>query len=248
MTSNVDTDLKFSFDRLCKVAQDNGHKHGWGVSWLENGELRLEKDKQPIWESERASSLIQEIKSNLIVVHARKNASQEPSKVRSHPFLHEALGKQWIFAHNGTIKCPEPRGHIPESDVDSERFFCHLLDVLEQSDRQLGFKSEEEIVLEALRMSIRETKIVTALNFILANSQNLYVARLCEKNEQYYDLRYLRRSWKNKVSRKVGKRPEEVAVVFSSERLSEESWKHLGNGQLGVVPVGTAEELRVLDL
>lgn len=44
MTSNIETDLEFSFEKLCQVAKKNSHKHGWGVAWLENDELRLEKD------------------------------------------------------------------------------------------------------------------------------------------------------------------------------------------------------------
>lgn len=175
MTSNIETDLKFSFEELCEVAKKNGHGHGWGVAWLENDELRLEKDAESIWESERASSLIRDIRSKLIVVHARRNPSQEPSKVRSHPFLHEALDEQWIFAHNGTIKCPEPTNHTPESDVDIERFFCYFLDMLEQTSDGCRFETEEELVLKALGKSMEKTKIVTALNFILASKQNLYV-------------------------------------------------------------------------
>lgn len=248
MTSNMETELKFSFEKLCEVAKKNSHEHGWGIAWLENGELRLEKDKEPIWESERASSLIRDIRSKLIVVHARKNSSQKPLKVRSHPFLHEALGEQWIFAHNGTIKCPEPINHTPESDVDSEIFFCYFLDVLEQVSDQYRFETEEELVLEALRKSMEKTKIVKALNFILASKHNLYVARLYETNPHYYTLKYLKRSWKSEVGERLGKRPEEVATVFSSEELSEEPWTQLANGEIGIVSVGFPEKLRVLPM
>lgn len=248
MTSNMETDLKFSFEKLCEVAKKNRHEHGWGVAWLENGELRLEKDKEPIWESERASSFVRDIRSKLIVVHARRNPSQEPSKVRSHPFLHEALDEQWIFAHNGTIECPEPINHTPESDVDSEMFFCYFLDMLEQTSDGCRFEIKEDLVLEALRKSIEKTKIVTALNFILASKQNLYVARLYEANPDHYTLKYITRFWKSEVGERIGKKPKEVATVFSSEELNEEPWTQLSNGEIGIVPVGFPEKLRVLQL
>jgi glutamine amidotransferase len=244
MTSNIETNLKFSFEKLCEVAKENSHEHGWGVAWLENNKLRLEKDKESIWDSERARTLLRDIRSKLIVVHARKNSNQKPLKVRSHPFLNKALGEQWIFAHNGTIECPEPINHTPKSDVDSERFFCYFLDLLEQINDRCQFEKEEELVLAALRKSMEKTKIVTALNFILASKHNLYVARLYKANPDYYTLKHLTRSWKSEVAEKVGKSPGEAATVFSSEDLSKEPWTPLANGEIGIVPVGLPEKLR----
>lgn len=248
MTSNVETNLMFSFGKLCGIAKAKSHEHGWGIAWLENGEFKLEKGQESIWKSEKAGSLIQDILSKLIVIHARKNPYQEPSKIRSHPFLHEALDTQWMFAHNGTIECPQPMNHEPESDVDSERYFCHFLDLLEQIDGQGQFEAEEDLVLEALRQSLEKTNVKTALNFILANKRNLYVARLYETNPNYYTLKYLTRSWESKVGERIHKQPKEIATIFSSEELSEESWTPLKNREISIVAVGSPTKVQVRSL
>ena len=210
--------------------------------------LRLEKDKEPIWDSERARILIRDIRSKLIVVHARKNPNQKPLRIRSHPFPNKALGYQWIFAHNGTIDCPKPVSHTPKSDVDSEKFFCYFLDLLEQINDRSQFEKEEELVLAALRKSIKKTKIQSALNFILANKHNLYVARQYKANSNYYTLKYLVRSWKSEGGEKLGKRTGEVATIFSSDDISKERWTPLENGQIGIVPVGFPEKLTLRKL
>ena len=139
VTSNLETDLKFSFKRLCEIAKANSHKHGWGIAWMKKDKLVVEKDENPIWESEKARSLIRNIRSKLIIVHARRNPSQMPSKIRSHPFLHTSLNTHWVFAHNGTVRCPKPIYHKPQSDVDSERFFCYFLDTLQEVSKHGQF-------------------------------------------------------------------------------------------------------------
>ncbi len=56
-------DLTFSFKKLCDIARKYNHKDGWRIAWLENDELKLKKGKEPLWESECARSVIQDIKS-----------------------------------------------------------------------------------------------------------------------------------------------------------------------------------------
>lgn len=138
MTSNRKTNLLFSFEKLSKIAEEYSHNDGWGIAWLdEHNRFELHKGSKPIWKSRTAQRHIRNVQSNLIVVHARKSRKNDVSRKRSHPFKHIALGREWIFAHNGEVNLPphfgeKARRHRPRSDVDSEKFFCYLLSTMEK--------------------------------------------------------------------------------------------------------------------
>jgi len=248
MTSNRRTNLRISFDKLSKIAQLYSHKDGWGIAWLDrHNRFELHKGPKPIWESRTARRLIQNVQSNLIVIHARKSKKNDASRKRSHPFKHVALGREWIFLHNGGIDCPTPLRHRPRSDVDSERFFCYLLDVMEiiNSSKTLD---EKKLVSAALKETLKNTTVKTALNFVMASPKNLFVFRYYNTNPDYYNILYLKRFWKSKKGLELNKKVGEIATIFSSQPLSEdEKWYPLENTRLVAVPTGIPEKLETLD-
>lgn len=254
MTSNVKTNLHFSFNQLSKIAKDRSHEDGWGIVWLdENNCFELHKGFLPIWRSRAARRHIRDAESNLIVVHARKSKRNDASRQRSHPFKHVALGREWIFAHNGEVKCPEPLGrkmrkHRPRSDIDSEKFFCYLLNIMEKfnGDKNLN---EKNLVRKALQEALKKTTIISALNFILVSQKNLFVFRYCKEKPDYYSIWHLARSSKSNKGSELDKRKGEWAIVFSSQPLSkDEKWLLLKNPQLLVVPIGFPKKLELLSI
>ena len=246
MTSNCKTDLLFSTNKLFKIAKERSHKDGWGIAWLnEHNCFELHKGSKPIWESRAARQIIRNVQSNLIVVHARKSEKNDATRKRSHPFKHVALDREWIFAHNGGIDCSAPRRHRVRSDVDSERFFCCLLDSME-SIKTGESQDEKKLVTAALEDTLKVTKVRTALNFILASRRNLFAFRYYRRDPDYYNIVYLTRSWKDE--KELSKGPGECATILSSEPLSKEKWNPLGNTYMMVVPVGAPKNLKVLSV
>ena len=70
--------------------------------------------------------------SRTYIAHVRhKTMGGEPTHADTHPFAREMGGRDYCFAHNGTLDGPAwdlPLGHHrPLGETDSERFFCHLL-------------------------------------------------------------------------------------------------------------------------
>ena len=66
------------------------------------------------------------------LAHVRhKTIGGEPNHADTHPFARELGGRDYCFAHNGTLDGPAwelPLGaYRPVGETDSERFFCHLL-------------------------------------------------------------------------------------------------------------------------
>lgn len=108
---------------------------GWGVVWRDMGILHQEREPLPGCSSARFSSVIDSLRSDLIVAHVRK-ARWPPVNTlgNTHPFVHPCCGRQWVFAHNGLV--PEmvniesvnrEKACRPVGETDSEFAFCHLL-------------------------------------------------------------------------------------------------------------------------
>ncbi len=245
MTCNLKTDLKLSFKKLCEVARKHGHGDGWGIAWLDDGGFSLEKHGKAIWEDDRAWRLIKSIRSRLIIIHARKRSAVSPraADVNSHPFLHRALGRDWVFAHNGWVNSPKPRGNLTSEGVDSEKFFLYLLEVIEEAGRE-----EPDAIPEALKEALspsRGVEVKSSLNFILASKSYLYAFRYYIHNPSYYSLYWLTRTSRNS---KIKKQAGEVALIISSEKLSNEPWKPIENGQMLIAEVGRPKSHKLLKI
>jgi len=72
------------------------------------------------------------VKGKIIISHVRWASKGDVAYHNTHPFVRELFGREWIFAHNGTIirELPNPRFYEPIGETDSEKAFCIILDHL----------------------------------------------------------------------------------------------------------------------
>jgi glutamine amidotransferase len=135
MECNVPTDIVFSFTALSmRGGQTGHHSDGWGLALYHGPFARLLLEPAPACDS----SLARYVRDNpiptlLAVAHVRKRTVGRVCMENTHPFKRVLWGRDWIFAHNGTL--PEvharPLGDFaPVGDTDSEHAFCWLLSQL----------------------------------------------------------------------------------------------------------------------
>jgi predicted glutamine amidotransferase len=137
MNCNVPTDICFSFTGFHhRGGRTDEHDDGWGIAFYEGRGCRLFIDTTPACES-AVAALVKSypIRSLSVIAHIRKATVGTIAPENTHPFVREMWGRYWSFAHNGTLKgfeLPphEGRRYLPVGDTDSERAFCHLLQVL----------------------------------------------------------------------------------------------------------------------
>lgn len=107
---------------------------GWGLAWYPDRSLAIVKEPVEWGASQYARFLASDarIESKIYLAHVRhKTVGDEPSHADTHPFGREWHGRDYSFAHNGTL---DDRvwdlmldGHRPLGRTDSEHFFCHLM-------------------------------------------------------------------------------------------------------------------------
>ena len=113
---------------------------GWGLASWESGAFRLSKEVIPGHQSELFAQLSCNTHSDLIIAHVRKASFPLVIDMsNTHPFQRVCCGKEWVFAHNGTVPdivemelSNEHQVCHPTGGTDSEYAFCHLLSRIAQ--------------------------------------------------------------------------------------------------------------------
>ncbi|WP_435019730.1 class II glutamine amidotransferase [Tundrisphaera sp. TA3] len=190
------------------AARGDENPDGWGLGWYPDQSLAIVKEPVKWGASHYAGFLSSyaRIESRIHIAHVRhKTVGDEPSHADTHPFSREVGGRDYCFAHNGTLEGPIwdlPLGdHRPMGRTDSEQFFCHLLGRIKAwgpLDTRAAWERLYEFLAEANRMG--------KLNVLLSDGRRLFC---------YHDLG----GWKGLNFRKVRIGADEIRH-FGDETLS----------------------------
>lgn len=154
-----------------------GNADGWGLAWYPDQSLAIVKEPLRWRESLHTVFLesYHQLRSCLYIAHVRhRTTGGEPNHADTHPFARELAGREYCFAHNGTIRAPQEeltlRRFHPIGATDSERVFCHLLDALALGDGQLSAPPSWQWLHRKLAALNRHG----LLNCLLSDGQRLF--------------------------------------------------------------------------
>ncbi|HEX5803551.1 MAG TPA: class II glutamine amidotransferase [Azospira sp.] len=176
MNCNVPTDICFSFTGFqARGGATDVHADGWGIAFFEGRGTRVFLDPQPSCSSPIAA-LVRHypIRSKNVVAHIRKATQGSVALENTHPFMREAWGRYWIFAHNGHLPdfAPPLDGSVlPVGNTDSERAFCWLLQTLRDDCGKTS--PDHDRIFEAAHRVACEVGALGEFNFLLAGSDFL---------------------------------------------------------------------------
>jgi glutamine amidotransferase len=176
MNCNVPTDICFSFSGFqARGGATDVHADGWGIAFFEGAGVRVFLDPQPSCTSPVAQ-LVRDypIRSKNVVAHIRKATQGTVALENTHPFMREAWGRYWIFAHNGHLPAFAPAldgSFLPVGNTDSERAFCWLLQSLRRDCGEIP--PGHDCIFETAAQVAREVGTLGEFNFLLAGSDFL---------------------------------------------------------------------------
>jgi len=123
-----------------ELPEGEGNPDGWGIALYPDGKaVQITKEAIPAASSKLSEflSTYEHFCSKIFIAHVRKASRGVVTYSNSHPFSREVMGREFSFAHNGTIRgfrrLPFGR-HKPVGDTDSEHLFCHILNFIEQKN------------------------------------------------------------------------------------------------------------------
>jgi predicted glutamine amidotransferase len=210
MAMSFDAPVSPDFSIREFAARGEENPDGWGIGWYPDRSIAIVKE--PVkWGASRHAGFLEShgsVRSRIVLAHVRyKTVGAEPSHADTHPFARELGGRDYCFAHNGTLGGPAwqlPLGaHRPVGDTDSERFFCHLLHALARRGAPLDSPGDWRWLHETLASANAHGK----LNVMLSDGHRLFI---------YHDVN----GWKGLNFRKV--------------RVREGRTRHFGDDTLSV--------------
>ncbi len=228
LSANKPVGVRFAWRGFVRRGRE--HRHGWGVVFYPDGKSALcIKEPEPSVESRMASFLKDVIRSKVVISHVRKASEGGITYSNTHPFVRELFGREWAFAHNGTLEpklMPEPKFYRPVGETDSEKAFCVLMDRI----RELGRGADERDIARTIEETALELSQLGDFNFLMTDGETLYAFW-----SGYASLHYVVRAppHRSRVSLRDEdfevdlsrlKEPDEVTTLVATRPLTNERW------------------------
>ena len=120
-----------------ELPEGKGNPDGWGIAlYPDRKAVQLIKEAIPAATSKLCEfvSSYEHMRSRTFIAHVRKASRGIVTYRNTHPFCREAMGREYSFAHNGTVRLSRKflsGRYRPVGGTDSERLFCYILDYIE---------------------------------------------------------------------------------------------------------------------
>lgn len=196
---------------------------GWGMALWEGRGVRIFKEPVSALKSALYGHLsaMESLVSPVWLVHVRETSVGGNTADNTHPFSREWMGRDYAFAHNGTLKdfptaAVGPRFH-PTGATDSEWACCRLMDAMAAAFP--GIRPGESFMDLAgappvFEGACREIDEWGRFNLLFSDGRHLWVYRDAEG--------YKGLCW----------RSTEAGALIASTPLDKEHWEELEPGRL----------------
>lgn len=158
--------------------RDHENADGWGLAWYPDRAAAVVKE--PVrWQDSTYTGFLETyhgLRSSVYLAHVRhKTVGGPPTHADTHPFVRELGGRDYCFAHNGTLhqfreRLPLGRYYRPVGTTDSEHLFCHLLELLARRGEDLAIPD----AFRWLHGTLAEVNRLGKLNCLLSDGRRLF--------------------------------------------------------------------------
>ncbi len=188
------------------------HPHGWGLSYLSDGDMTIEKESLQASKSNYLKELLSvPIASTVLMAHIRYATIGNVDRKNCHPYCRrDCCSRKWILIHNGTIfDYPLLDKYFKRQcgETDSERILMHIVHEINRAQREkcgaLNFRERFTVLDNIISHMAKGNK----LNLIIYDGEYMYV-HTNYRNSLYY---------LNQSS----------ATVFATYPLTNDDWQNV---------------------
>jgi len=159
---------------FARIARDSREYqgHGWGCSWLENGEWQVYRNIKPIWED----SMRKFGKTSLLLAHARSAFRDEGIVVDNNmPFI----SRDTSFIFNGELQGVRIR---EAGRIGAEKIFNYI-QRFNKGDTHTALKKGIGIIK-------KRTRYIRAMNIIMAQPTSINISSIFSQEPDYFQLHH----------------------------------------------------------
>lgn len=223
------------------------NRDGWGVAFYPDKAAQIFKEPRKATASPLSKFLkdYPEISSKIFICHVRLGSVCGVTYMNTHPFSHELNGREYIFAHNGTLRNFErlPIGRFRKIGcTDSEHAFCHILHNIEE--RGITQWTNEDF--RWLNNKLKEINNYGTFNCLFSDGELLFCYYdkngyngLCfvHRKAPYGQVRLLDEDFAINLAEE--KDPTQTGFIIATTRLTNERWENFHPGELIVLKGGS---------
>ena len=215
------------------------HRDGWGLSWLEDGRVRVAKAPRRADDDPELDRLLHTVTSTGFLLHLRwATPGFGLSYADTHPYTH---GGRIALGHNGALYAgtrlpelvpPQLAAHR-QGTTDSEVFFLHVVAETEEHPLAEGLVRAVGRVIDFCTPSSLNSVVLTQDEIAVVVSYDPDQAPphpgvdgVSRPDSEYYRIRC---------------RISDEAVVFASSGFPQAGWADVANGTVATVRLGTTE-------
>jgi glutamine amidotransferase len=159
---------------LAQIAENSKEfqGHGWGCTYLVDGEWIVYKNIKPIWKDDLSSFG----STDLLIAHARSAFKDQDIHVENNmPFI---TGDH-VFVFNGELRGVKIR---ETGRIGAEKIFNYIL--------RFNKGDMSEAIRRGIDIIKKRSRYVRALNLIIADKKNAYVTSDFNEDSDYFTLYY----------------------------------------------------------
>ncbi|WP_038059377.1 class II glutamine amidotransferase [Thermodesulfovibrio yellowstonii] len=241
MCFNKEVNPSISFRGFRRRDKDN--PHGWGIAFYPDESALVYKEPVMAIQS-RLSEFLRDydgLKSKIFIGHVRLASVGKYRYKNTHPFQRELNGKDFVFAHNGTLRNFKEKLKLGRfrkiGDTDSEHAFCYLLGQLEEK----GINFEHKDDFDFLAKILRQINDLGKFNCIFSDGRHLFCYHdknsynglvLLKRTPPYGPIRLRDEDWEINLAEE--KDPTQHGYIIATKPLTNENWERFKPGELKV--------------
>lgn len=245
MSFNLAVRPSISFRGFQKKGEHN--PDGWGLGFYPDEAAQVFKEPIKARKSQLSEFICDypKIKSKLFIAHVRLGTKGGIKYKNTHPFHRELNGKEYLFAHNGTLNT-ERFSHSSDSfdvlgSTDSEKAFCNLLERIKRKNINKWSKD----FFNWLSMELKRINEGGMFNCIFTDGEHLFCYQdkngrnnlsFVHRKAPYHDIKLLDSDFK--INLKEEKDHKQTGFVIATEPLTDEQWIPFQPGELTVFKNG----------
>jgi predicted glutamine amidotransferase len=164
------SDYLKSFAQIAQSCEEEYQGHGWGCSYRKNGKWKHYKNIKPVWEDDLSGFR----STRLLLAHARSAFRDEGIVVENNMPFYDA---KYVFIFNGELHGVKAKA---PGRIGAEKVFNYVKR-FDKGDMLGAIRKGVEILT-------KKTRFVRAMNFIIADTENMYVTSCFNESPDYFTL------------------------------------------------------------
>ena len=229
-----------SLPQFAKEFSDD-NPDGWGIAYFDGAKAVIKRSQGKDDLKAKKSKLFREtwkkVRSKNFIAHVRLASRGICTELNCHPFaldhnVHRILERDWIFAHNGTIRgfAEHPRS---KGTTDSENIFNEILDSMKKYLSSGKIRGEYHALKYAIEKIFKRYGRGITLNLLMSDGNMHYAFSHYLPGSDFERPIFMKRrgkAWGNVILLTTGK--------FVTPGYANEEWEKIPTDRLLVVNCG----------